>query len=202
MFKRIARLLQPSAATQARRAVAKGRPLRIVLGSSNIGPGGWILTNIQDLDITQAESWNNFCPRNSIDNIFSEHVLEHISECDAHTAANCMFSHMRPGGCARIAVPDGNNPDENYINAVKVNGTGAGAEDHKVLYKLNSLKDVFVKAGFTITPLEYFDEAGQFHSVDWNDENGRVIRSRRYDPRNTPTQLNYSSLIVDVVRPA
>jgi predicted SAM-dependent methyltransferase len=111
------------------------------------------------------------------------------------------FRHLKPGGCFRFAVPDGYNPDKDYIEAVKVNGTGPDAADHKVLYTIDTLQPVLEAAGFEVRPLEYSDAAGAFHAADWSDDNGRVIRSRRYDSRNTPTAIRYSSLIVDALKP-
>ncbi|MEO3431126.1 hypothetical protein AAFN88_19885 [Pelagibius sp. CAU 1746] len=186
----------------AQRTLRRKRPLRVVVGSSNIGPQGWILTNFHDLDITRADSWSRLCPAESIDSLFCEHVLEHIGEADTECALSLAFQYLKPGGCFRIAVPDGYNPDANYIEAVRVNGTGPGADDHKVLYTIDTLPPKLEAAGFQVRPLEYFDAAGEFHAVEWSDENGRVIRSRRYDPRNTPTEIRYSSLIVDAVKPA
>lgn len=47
--------------------------------------------------------------------------------------------------------------------------------------------------------LEYFDEHGQFHAVDWDAADGMIRRSMRYDVRNTPAQPTvYTSLIVDL----
>jgi predicted SAM-dependent methyltransferase len=192
----IKRLLSPSPSGLARSALRQGLPLRVVLGSNNIGPEGWILTNVYDLDITRAESWARFCPAGSIDNLFCEHVLEHIAEADTARALALAFYYLKTGGCFRIAVPDGHNPDEGYIDAVKVNGSGPGAEDHKVLYTIDTLRPVLEAAGFVVKPLEYFDEDGNFHAVSWLDDNGRVIRSRRY------TEFRYSSLIVDALKPA
>jgi predicted SAM-dependent methyltransferase len=55
--------------------------------------------------------------------------------------------------------------------------------------------------GFRVHLLEYWDEEGQFHFEDWNDDCGHIKRSRRYDKRNQMGKLNYTSLIVDAVKP-
>ncbi len=121
---------------------------------------------------------------------------------EAKQAAGLAFEFVKPGGSFRVAVPDGNHPDGDYVEQVKPGGTGPGADDHKILYDIDSLTALFRAAGFIVEPLEFFDGNGRFHAVDWSDDRGRVIRSRRYDHRNTPEKLVYTSLIIDAVRPA
>ncbi|MTI10275.1 class I SAM-dependent methyltransferase [Curvivirga aplysinae] len=181
--------------------LAEKKSIQVVLGAGGMGPDGWIFTEFDDLDFCSPQSWQSFCPENSIDNLFSEHVLEHIDYEDCKKGLALAYKYLKPGGVFRIAVPDGFNPDPDYIDAVKVNGTGLGSDDHRILYTIESLSEIIVQAGFQITPLEYFDPAGKFHAVLWSNDQGRVLRSRRYDPRNTETEFNYSSLIVDAIRP-
>ena len=57
------------------------------------------------------------------------------------------------------------------------------------------------KAGFTVNLLEYYDESGQFHHNPWKREDGFIKRSEDFDPRNTNGELNYTSLIIDAVKP-
>lgn len=45
--------------------------------------------------------------------------------------------------------------------------------------------------------LEYFDKGGQFHYADWNPEEGRIHRSRRFDERNAAGLLAFTSVILD-----
>ena len=63
------------------------------------------------------------------------------------------------------------------------------------------LTDLFLRAGFRVTPLEYFDKEGRFHSVDWDEAKGKIRRSRRFDPRNLGGALNYTSVIIDACKP-
>jgi predicted SAM-dependent methyltransferase len=130
----------------------------------------------------------------------AEHVWEHLT--DDHTAKankNC-YDFLETGGTLRIAVPDGNHPDKDYIEWVRVGGSGDGADDHKILYTYDVMKQRLEKVGFTVQLLEYWDESGQFHYTDWTDDNGLIRRSRRYDERNAGGQLKYTSLIVDAIR--
>ena len=113
----------------------------------------------------------------------------------------CNQLYLKPGGVLRLAVPDGFNPSNEYIEYVRPGGTGPGADDHKVLYTYKSMKERLERAGFKINLLEYWDKNGKFHYTDWTDEGGRIRRSRRYDPRNQDGRLHYTSLIVDAIKP-
>lgn len=63
------------------------------------------------------------------------------------------------------------------------------------------MKAALESIGFKVQLLEYWDELGNFHFVDWSDEAGRVSRSRRFDSRNIDGKLNYTSLIIDAIKP-
>jgi predicted SAM-dependent methyltransferase len=131
----------------------------------------------------------------------AEHVWEHLGSRQAIIAnANC-FEFLRPGGRLRIAVPDGFHPDPAYIEYVRPGGTGAGADDHKVLYNYKLISEELKNVGFEFRLLEYWDENGQFHFQEWSSEDGHISRSKRYDPRNQDGSLTYTSLIVDAIKP-
>jgi predicted SAM-dependent methyltransferase len=101
----------------------------------------------------------------------------------------------------RIAVPDGFHPDPDYIEYVRPGGTGAGADDHKVLYNYKLLSEQLRRAGFEVTLLEYWDENGDFHFRPWSSRDGYISRSRDHDERNQNGTLAYTSLIVDAIKP-
>ena len=105
---------------------------------------------------------------------------------------------LKINGTIRLAVPDGFNPDKNFIEYVKPNGKGPGADDHKILYNYNSIKNLFDK-DFKIYFYEYFDESGNFNYKIWqNDEiNGYIKRSRYEDKRNTSNEIKFNSIILD-----
>jgi predicted SAM-dependent methyltransferase len=100
----------------------------------------------------------------------------------------------------RVAVPDGFCPDEKYLDYVRPGGTGAGSDDHKYLYNHLTFAELFLKAGFRIKLLEYYDSKGKFHFVDWNPEDGKIRRSRRFDKRNKDGVLKYTSVILDAYK--
>ena len=177
------------------------RPCRIVLGSSGIPVDGWLLTDVDQLDIADERHWKRYFRRDSIDALLAEHVWEHLTPEDARKATGLCYRFLRPGGRLRIAVPDGWHPDRDYVEAVRPRGTGPGADDHKVLYTRASLEHLLESTGFTTTVLECFDDSGVFVSREWSATDGMVQRSARFDHRNRDGQLRYTSIIIDAIKP-
>lgn len=175
------------------------RPLRVVIGAGHHCPHGWIGTNIHLLNLLRPEDWRSYFAEGSIDALLAEHVWEHLTPDEGLLAAQHCWQYLRPGGYLRVAVPDGLHPDPAYREHTRPGGSGPGAFDHKVCYTYRSIGELFARAGFTVTPLEHFDEQGAFHSVAWDPEGGMIRRSLRFDTRNrqgAPVPA-YSSLIVD-----
>lgn len=182
--------------------ILRGRPsVKIVLGAGNLFDKGWILTDINTLNVLKKSDWDKFTSQHKIRNLFAEHVWEHLTDEEAEIANRNCFNNLKRTGVFRIAVPDGFHPDQSYIEATKPGGSGDGAQDHKIHYNYRIMKERLEQAGFKVKLLEYWDEQGNFHAVDWTDEGGRVRRSKRYDPRNVDGKLNYTSLIIDAVKP-
>jgi predicted SAM-dependent methyltransferase len=184
------------------RLMKHGRPVRVVLGAGGLGPKDWIHTEKQSLDVTDGAGWIRVFKRDSsIDRLLAEHVWEHLTDEEARRACRNCFRFLRPGGRIRIAVPDGLHPDSGYIEFVKPGGCGPGADDHKVLYTYLSLAGLWQEAGFRVEVLEHFDEEGGFHHKAWDPADGSILRSMKYDRRNVGGALNYTSIILDAVRP-
>ena len=104
----------------------------------------------------------------------------------------------------RVAVPDINFKNEWYQNMVKVGGNGDPnhpSYTHKIVYDYKTLSNVFEKAGFSVELLEYCDEKGFFHYKYWNEADGRIGRSLRYDTRNSNEKLGMVSIIIDAKKP-
>ena len=188
---------------QIKRQTAGGGPLRIVVGSAALGSDAWIDTNVQYLNLLDDAHWQRAFRDHPIDAILAEHVWEHLTLDEGRRAAAQCFKYLRPGGYMREAVPHGNHPDPEYIQWVDVGGTGAGAYDHKVLYTHDLLRDVFESAGFAVTMLEYYDEAGRFHAVPWDKSAGWIHRCRdQAEKQHGAKPANYSSIILDATKPA
>lgn len=175
--------------------------LRIIVGASSTEMPGWISTEYPCVDIADNGTLNRYFKNGSVTSILAEHVLEHLSTDQVARATQNIFNLLRTGGRWRIAVPDGYHPDPAYIAAVEPNGAGPGADDHKILYNIDSLTRLLEKTGFVVYPLEWFDISGQFQSSAWNTQDGIVSRSAKGDPRNRLKPLSFTSLIVDAVKP-
>ncbi len=173
---------------------------KIVVGASGVFENGWIPTDEHTLNLLKPERWKSFFKENSIASILAEHVWEHLTPAQGLIAATTCYRFLMNGGYARIAVPDGYHNKPSYIEHVKPGGTGAGADDHKLLYNYKTLSKTFTDAGFTVKLLEYFDENGSFHYTEWDPAQGMIHRSKRFDERNNEIELSYTSLIIDAVK--
>jgi predicted SAM-dependent methyltransferase len=185
---------------QLQRQIATARPLRLVVGAGGVSDPGWVATDIEDLNLVLESDWLQLFRPDSIETILAEHVWEHLTEADGLAAAQLCFRFLKPGGRLRIAIPDGCHPDPNYIEHVRVGGTGPGADDHKVLHTHRTLATMMERAGFQAEILEHWDEQGVFHATDWDPSIGMIRRSKRFDQRNADGTLRYTSLIVDGIK--
>lgn len=174
---------------------------RIVIGAGGTREPGWIASEEEFLDLLDPGDWNRFFRPDTIDAMLAEHVWEHLDLADGLRAAQMCFKYLKPGGYLRIAVPDGMHPHPEYLEWVRVGGSGAGAYDHKVLYTHLTLRKLLEDAGFDVVLYEYFDAAGEFHDRPWSPQEGMITRSRRFDERNRGGELNYTSIVVDAVKP-
>jgi len=183
-----------------KRAV-KHSPLKIVVGASGKFEPGWVPTDVHYLNLVNLKDWKRYFDENSIDAILSEHVWEHMTIEDGLIAAKHCFQYLKPVcGYLRVAVPDGYHSSPEYIESVKVNGSGDGSDDHKVLYNYKTFGGIFEQAGFKVKLLEYFDENGEFHFSKWDVNKGMIRRSMRFDRRNQDGVLNYTSLIIEATK--
>jgi len=182
-----------------KKAVRKGS-VKIVIGASGEFDKGWTATDIEFLNILKPEDWERFFQPESVEMMMAEHVWEHLSPDEALDGAINCFSYLKHGGHLRVAVPDGNHADPDYIEKVKPGGYGYGSDDHKVLYTIASISQLFEKAGFRVKGLEYFDTDHKFIDTEWSLNSGKIRRSKRFDPRNTNGAFNYSSLIIDAIK--
>lgn len=174
---------------------------RLIIGSSNTTQYGWMSSDIDVLDITNKSNWNKYFKVNYLSNIISEHVFEHLNKSGVKVAVNNCYEFLKPGGILRIAVPDGYNPSSEYINHVRPHGPEHQDHQHKVLYNYQTLTKLLKSAGFKVNLLEYYDMNGEFHRMPWSTKDGMVQRSALYDKRNLNGHLNYTSLIIDAIKP-
>jgi predicted SAM-dependent methyltransferase len=176
------------------KAISSAKPLKIVLGAGPTEFRGWIQTDKELLDVTSPRDWGELFEPASIDSVLSEHMLEHLTESEARIALRECYRYLKPGGLLRIAVPDGYRRDPKYVAEVSPPNDG-----HKMLYNVDNLTAALRNAGFTTTPLEYFDAQEQFHASPWDEKDGLIQPSIRFDTQKEFQRgdLFYTSVIID-----
>ena len=172
-------------------------PIKIMIGAADKVQPGWFSAVYPQFDLLDRSTIRKFSRGRPVAAYMAEHVLEHLIIKEGLLALKNIYDSLSEGGRVRIAVPDGLHPDKDYIEEVKVGGTGPGADDHKVLYTYKSLSELLEGAGFSVGLLEYWDENGEFHCKDYNIHDGLIWRSLKYNPLNQDGLPNYTSLIVD-----
>jgi predicted SAM-dependent methyltransferase len=179
--------------------IKKG-PIKLVIGAAGIAQKDWIPSEMHFLNLLNEKDWDKYFTADSIDAIMAEHVWEHLTKDEAIVAAKNCYKYLRTGGYLRLAVPDGYHPSKEYIERVKPGGTGAGSDDHKLLYNYKTFKEVFESVGFKVKLLEYFNENREFVYNEWSPEDGLIRRSSRFDERNIEKKLSYTSIIINAVK--
>ena len=155
--------------------------------------------NFNLLDIVQMKT---FLKGAKIRNVFSEHVFEHLDEDEMIRAINNLGQFMYIGSRIRIAVPDGYNPSNEYIENVMVGGIGPGANDHKQLLNYDKIKSIskdYLK-NFEFEYIEYFDSLGKFHSNEYINIGKEIKRSSSSFYQNKSFYSSHLSLIFDLIK--
>jgi predicted SAM-dependent methyltransferase len=175
-----------------------------------VGAGGynnnpeWLTTRESELNLLNREDWARMFAHNSVSAILAEHVWGHLDCEEGVLAAAHCFEFLKPGGYVRCAVPDGYFPNEEYQRGVQVGGPGPKdhpAASHKMVHNYVTLSTMFEAAGFEVQLLEYCDEDGVFHANEWDEKDGFIYRSKRFDHRNSQGNLGFVSLIIDAKKP-
>ena len=178
--------------------------MRVVIGAGNTSFEGWVSTQEGELDLLDREDFERLFSRERPTAFLAEHVWEHMTLEEGCLAARNCFDYLAEGGYLRVAVPDGNFRNEWYQNMVQVGGNGDPnhpAYSHRIVYDYKTFCRVFIEAGFEVELLEWCDEAGTFHFKYWNEADGRIGRSLRFDTRNAGGKLGMVSLILDAKKP-
>lgn len=178
--------------------------MKIILEAGNTRVDGWISTDEDSLNLLSEESFSSFFKDAKAKAMLAEHVWEHFSYEEGVRAASLCYDFLEEGAYIRVAVPDGNLNDEDFLQLVGIGGPGPKnhpAYTHKVLYTHEKLVEVFEGAGFVVRLLEYIDDKGIFHYIYWNAEDGPIGRSLRYDTRNSRERIGMASIIIDAYKP-
>jgi len=178
--------------------------MRIVIGAGKTNPEGWISTQEHELNLLKIEDFERLLGNEKAEAFLAEHVWEHMTYDEGCAAARNCFDYLQDGGYIRVAVPDKNFRSEWYQNMVQVGGNGDPghpAFTHRIVYDYRTLQQVFQQAGFEVELLEWCDETGIFHYKYWNEQDGKIGRSLRYDTRNHNGTLGMVSIILDAKKP-
>lgn len=180
--------------------------MKIIIGAGKTAFGGWVSTQQDELNLLNRADFERILNGEKAEAYLAEHVWEHMTLEEGVQAAKNCYDFLEEGGYIRVAVPDKNFRNEWYQNMVKIGGNGDPkhpAFSHKIVYDYRLLKYVFEQAGFEVELLEYCDEAGDFHYKYWNDGDGHIGRSLRYDTRNSYEEgrLGMVSVILDAKKP-
>ncbi|MBQ2823130.1 MAG: hypothetical protein IJF18_00950 [Oscillospiraceae bacterium] len=174
--------------------------MKIIIGAGGTKYDGWVSTQETELNLLKRNDFERMFGKEKPSAFLAEHVWEHMTLEEGIIAARNCYDYLENGGYIRVAVPDKNFRNEWYQNMVKVGGNGDQnhpAFTHKIVYDYQTLCFVFKQAGFEVELLEYCDENGDFHYKYWNEADGKIGRSLRYDTRNSLEKLGMVSIIID-----
>lgn len=103
-------VLRPYAARRAQQLARKRKPVRLHLACGVEYKEGWINIDLVrpggKLDLVWDLRWGLPFEDDSVDAIFSEHLLEHLSWRDGLELLRKCEAALRPGGTLRFGVPD------------------------------------------------------------------------------------------------
>jgi predicted SAM-dependent methyltransferase len=176
-----------------------GMKVKIIVGAGESKRCGWLETDIDILDITDKNSWKRLFGNKKVSNILAEHVLEHLTNDEIEATLLNVADYLKIGGKFRVAVPDGYHPSRYVIDLVKPGGLEHGADDHKVLLNIVALNKMAKTVGLRVVPLEYFDDKGTFHCLEWKESEGYISRSyKNYRGRFTDDKSEYEKFITSI----
>lgn len=178
--------------------------MKVIIGAGRTTQPGWISTQEEELDVLDRTDFERMFSHEKAEAFLAEHVWEHMTLEEGEIAAKNCYDFLKDGGYIRVAVPDKYFRSAWYQQMVQVGGNGDPnhpAFSHKIVYDYRTLAAVFERAGFTVEWLEYCDENGDFHYTYWNEADGRIGRSLRFDTRNSPERLGMVSIVIDAKKP-
>jgi predicted SAM-dependent methyltransferase len=166
-FRLQARVAATAAASSRARSRAEelaGGDLRLHLGSGPARKDGWVNVDLVGDDVDLA--WNILKPlpfgSATVDAIFHEHLLEHLSLEDGYGLAQESHRLLRPGGVLRIGVPDCGTPDVGWPDAptrLLALHEFFAEPGHRTMYDAETLGLILRAAGFEIVEQRAFGES-------------------------------------------
>lgn len=178
--------------------------MKVIIGAGKTQFSGWVSTQEDELNLLDRADFDRLFSAEKPTAFLAEHVWEHMTYEEGCQAAKNCFDYLAEGGYLRAAVPDRNFRNEWYQNMVKVGGNGDPSHpafSHKIVYDHQTFAQVFRQAGFEVELLEWCDDSGCFHYKYWNEADGKIGRSLRFDTRNLDGRLGMVSIILDAKKP-
>jgi predicted SAM-dependent methyltransferase len=110
---------RPIAARRARYLVRQSQPVLVQLGSGRAPKPGWINVDMLGKGADVALNIRRPLPfgDGTVDAVFHEHLLEHLSLADGRALTRELYRVLRPGGIVRIVVPDAGLYARSYVEA-------------------------------------------------------------------------------------
>ena len=181
------------------------KKVKLILGAALTNQVGWLSTNEEWLDISNKRDWRRlFKGRKLLRRAIAEHVFEHLTKEQMINAFQLIYEHLYEGGTLRIAVPDGNHPDQTYRKNTGINGIGADAADHKQFLSFETLKYELEKVGFKCFQIEGYNKKGELIAKNLPPELGYIHRTRQNKDKFSRQGWEFkdaqTSLIVDAYK--
>lgn len=153
---------------------------KVILGAAEINQSGWLSTNEQWLDITKRKDWIDiFRKRKKIVATVSERFCQHLTYREMCLVLDNINEFSNANVHIRVAVPDGCNPNHEYIGKVTICGTGDYATDHKQLLDVNIFFCALESKGFKPALVEGYSEDCTLIQSSWTSKFGFILRSRQ-----------------------
>jgi predicted SAM-dependent methyltransferase len=161
---RVAATTAASSRARSRAAELADGDLRLHLGSGPARKDGWVNVDLVGDDVDLA--WNILKPlpfgSGTVEAIFHEHVLEHLSLEDGYRLAQESHRLLRPGGVLRIGVPDCGTPDVGWPDAptrLLALHEFFAEPGHQTMYDAATLGLILRAAGFDLVEQRAFGES-------------------------------------------
>ncbi|MCK4664232.1 MAG: methyltransferase domain-containing protein [Bacteroidales bacterium] len=181
-----------------KKIIIHSKEVNVIIGAGDTKYDNWINTDYPFFDITNKKHWEYLFNNKKANRILSEHVLEHFYENEVKFILQQVYLYLQPTGNIRIAVPDSNHPNPDYIEYVRPGGSGAGADDHKSFWNYKTLGNLLQNIGYKVNLLEYCDGNNKIIFKDFNNNNGIIQRS--FSKGFKCDIKDYSSLIIDAYK--
>ena len=137
--------IRPFASRRAHRLARTPRPVLVQLGSGYSPKLGWINVDVVGKGADVAWNLRRRLPFDdgTVDAVFHEHLLEHLTLADGFALTTEIFRMLRLGGVIRAGVPDA----ERYIRSYAANGEELDRLRPGRPTKLLAVQEVFLRHG-------------------------------------------------------